>query len=306
MHNTSSQYDNIIKTCRKLYEDKLSDYGASWRILRLSSLTDQIFIKANRIRSIQESGVSLVDEGVLSEFVGMVNYGLIALIQIELQGESIDKELTKERALELYDKYARQTKELMEKKNHDYSEAWRQMRVSSITDLIRLGSNAWERRWSKWLFAGSKKQVPVLDVTSIVQACGHMSQSLTGALIVFCKSNPLDQIAQTGDCFSSEINSRLLETIFFKNTPLHDGALIIENGRIKAARCILPVSKNPDIPPSMGLRHRSAVGVTEQTDAIAVIVSEQTGKISVAKNGTVRQGLSTNELQQYLNKEFNE
>lgn len=172
--------------------------------------------------------------------------------------------------------------------------------------LIRLGSNAWERRWSKWLFAGSKKQVPVLDVTSIVQACGHMSQSLTGALIVFCKSNPLDQIAQTGDCFSSEINSRLLETIFFKNTPLHDGALIIENGRIKAARCILPVSKNPDIPPSMGLRHRSAVGVTEQTDAIAVIVSEQTGKISVAKNGTVRQGLSTNELQQYLNKEFNE
>lgn len=136
MHNTSSQYDNIIKTCRKLYEDKLSDYGASWRILRLSSLTDQIFIKANRIRSIQQSGVSLVDEGVFSEFVGMVNYGIIALIQIELLGESTDKELGKERALELYDKYARQTKELMEKKNHDYSEAWRQMRVSSITDLI--------------------------------------------------------------------------------------------------------------------------------------------------------------------------
>lgn len=136
MRNTSLEYDNIIKTCRNLFENKLSDYGASWRILRLSSLTDQIFIKANRIRSIQESGVSLVDEGILSEFIGMINYGIIALIQIELSSELVDKELTKERALELYDKYVAQTKSLMERKNHDYSEAWRQMRVSSITDLI--------------------------------------------------------------------------------------------------------------------------------------------------------------------------
>lgn len=136
MRNTSLEYDNIIKTCRNLFENKLSDYGASWRILRLSSLTDQIFIKANRIRSIQESGVSLVDEGILSEFIGMINYGIIALIQIGLSSEPVDKELTKERALELYDKYVAQTKSLMERKNHDYSEAWRQMRVSSITDLI--------------------------------------------------------------------------------------------------------------------------------------------------------------------------
>lgn len=136
MQNTSSQYDNIIKISRKLFEEKLSDYGASWRILRLSSLTDQIFIKANRIRSIQESGVKLVDEGVFDEFIGMINYGIIALIQIELSGESLDEELKKERALELYDKYVSQTKSLMERKNHDYSEAWRQMRVSSITDLI--------------------------------------------------------------------------------------------------------------------------------------------------------------------------
>lgn len=98
MQNTSSQYDNIIKISRKLFEEKLSDYGASWRILRLSSLTDQIFIKANRIRSIQESGVRLVDEGVFDEFIGMINYGIIALIQIELSGESLDKELKKERA----------------------------------------------------------------------------------------------------------------------------------------------------------------------------------------------------------------
>lgn len=136
MQNTSSQYDNIIKISRKLFEEKLSDYGASWRILRLSSLTDQIFIKANRIRSIQESGVKLVDEGIFDEFIGMINYGIIALIQIELSGEPSDNVLKKERALELYDKYVSQTKSLMERKNHDYSEAWRQMRVSSITDLI--------------------------------------------------------------------------------------------------------------------------------------------------------------------------
>ena len=98
MRNTSLEYDNIIKTCRNLFENKLSDYGASWRILRLSSLTDQIFIKANRIRSIQESGVSLVDEGIVSEFIGMINYGIIALIQIEQTYKPVDKELTKERA----------------------------------------------------------------------------------------------------------------------------------------------------------------------------------------------------------------
>lgn len=136
MNNTSSEYDNVVKISRKLFEDKLSDYGASWRVLRLPSLTDQIFIKANRIRSIQESGVNLVDEGIFSEFIGMINYGIIALIQIELKDEPVDKELTKARALELYDKYIGITKSLMEKKNHDYSEAWRQMRVSSITDLI--------------------------------------------------------------------------------------------------------------------------------------------------------------------------
>ncbi|MEE1097943.1 MAG: DUF1599 domain-containing protein, partial [Bacteroidales bacterium] len=128
--------DNIIKISRKLFVDKLSDYGASWRVLRLPSLTDQIFIKANRIRSIQESGVNLVDEGVFPEFIGMINYGIIALIQLELIDEPLDKELKKERAIELYDKYIAQTKSLMEKKNHDYSEAWRQMRISSITDLI--------------------------------------------------------------------------------------------------------------------------------------------------------------------------
>ena len=133
---TEEQFRQVMGECRSLFSKKLHDYGAAWRIMRPASVTDQIFIKANRIRSIQESGVSLVDEGILSEFIGMINYGIIALIQIELSSEPVDKELTKERALELYDKYVAQTKSLMERKNHDYSEAWRQMRVSSITDLI--------------------------------------------------------------------------------------------------------------------------------------------------------------------------
>lgn len=135
MNNTNVEYDNVIKKCRELYEAKLSDYGTSWRILRLSSLTDQIFIKASRIRSIQESGEQMIEEGVLSEFIGMINYGIIALIQIELK-DSQEMELPIEKALSLYDKYANETKNLMLKKNHDYSEAWRDMRVSSITDLI--------------------------------------------------------------------------------------------------------------------------------------------------------------------------
>ncbi|MBO5838252.1 MAG: diadenylate cyclase CdaA [Bacteroidales bacterium] len=172
--------------------------------------------------------------------------------------------------------------------------------------LLRLGSHSLKKGYLNRLFAKTKSEKIKLDITPIVQACGHMSQTLTGALIVICKSNPLTNIIQTGEVFNSQISSQLLETIFFKNTPLHDGALIIAEGEIKAARCILPVSNNQSIPVSMGLRHRSAIGITEQTDAISIIVSEQTGKISVAKQGKVTQGLTLTELQQYLNNEFNE
>ncbi len=134
--NTSQEYDDIIKECRNLFSAKLNDYGSSWRILRLPSLTDQIFIKANRIRQIQESGVMKIDEGIMSEFIGIINYSIIALIQLEL-GVSNDKEnLEISFALELYDKYSQGAKSLMEDKNHDYGEAWRSMRVSSIVDLI--------------------------------------------------------------------------------------------------------------------------------------------------------------------------
>jgi hypothetical protein len=135
MANTSIQYDNIIKKCRDLFIKKMQDYGTSWRILRLESLTDQIFIKAKRIRSIQESGVNLVGEKSENEFVAIINYGIMALIQCEL-GEDYNIELSYSKVEEMYDKYAAQTKDLMLKKNHDYGEAWRDMRTSSMTDLI--------------------------------------------------------------------------------------------------------------------------------------------------------------------------
>ncbi|NCC17853.1 MAG: DUF1599 domain-containing protein [Bacteroidia bacterium] len=135
--NTSQEYDQVIKQCRDLFAAKLKDYGASWRIFRLPSVTDQIFIKANRIRQFQESGVMKIDEGILDEFIGIINYSIIALIQLELGVAKDDKDkLELEKALELYDKYSQNAKSLMENKNHDYSEAWRSMRVSSIVDLI--------------------------------------------------------------------------------------------------------------------------------------------------------------------------
>ncbi len=135
MANTSIQYDNIIKNARDLFVKKMKDYGTSWRILRLSSLTDQIFIKAKRIRSIQQSGVNLVGDNMQGEFIAIINYGIMALIQCELGEDSYD-EISYDKAEDLYDKYAMQTKDLMLKKNHDYGEAWRDMRISSMTDLI--------------------------------------------------------------------------------------------------------------------------------------------------------------------------
>lgn len=132
---TSEQFDRVIETCRDIYQKKLKDYGAAWRILRPESLTDQIFIKANRIRSLEIKKVSKVNEGVQSEYIGIINYCAIALIQLEL-GFSSGDDLSAEQAIAGYDKYIAQAKSLMQDKNHDYSEAWRQMRISSLTDLI--------------------------------------------------------------------------------------------------------------------------------------------------------------------------
>ena len=135
MPNTSNQYDSVVEQCRNLFTKKMSDYGSAWRILRLPSLTDQIFIKAQRIRQLQENDVRKVDEGEKSEFIGIINYSIMALIQLEL-GVVENPDLSSEKATELYNKHMTITKELMENKNHDYGEAWRDMRVSSLTDLI--------------------------------------------------------------------------------------------------------------------------------------------------------------------------
>ncbi len=135
MQHTSEQYDHVIKTCRDLFQKKMKDYGSAWRILRLPSLTDQIFIKAQRIRSLQENDVRKVDEGERSEFIGVINYSIMALIQLEL-GVVEQPDLSAKKAVELFDKHSTETKTLMKNKNHDYGEAWRDMRVSSLTDLI--------------------------------------------------------------------------------------------------------------------------------------------------------------------------
>ena len=135
MQNTLNHYDNIIADCKSLFKKKLVDYGSAWRILRLPSLTDQIFIKAQRIRSIQLNEIQKVDEGQADEFIGIVNYSIMALIQIE-KGHSEMPDLDNNECIVLYDKMSENTRSLMLNKNHDYGEAWREMRVSSLTDLI--------------------------------------------------------------------------------------------------------------------------------------------------------------------------
>ena len=135
MQETSKQYDAVIEDCRNLFIKKMSDYGSAWRILRLPSLTDQLFIKAQRIRQLQENEVRKVDADEMPEFVGIINYAIMALIQLELF-VSENPDLTVDEAVILYDKHLKITKELMLNKNHDYGEAWRDMRVSSLTDLI--------------------------------------------------------------------------------------------------------------------------------------------------------------------------
>ena len=135
MKNTSKQYDDIIHVCRELFTKKMSDYGSAWRILRLPSLTDQIFIKAQRIRGLQQNDKRRVDEGEESEFIGIINYCIMALIQIQ-KGVVEQPDLSLELALNCYNEQVDITKQLMQDKNHDYGEAWRDMRVSSLTDLI--------------------------------------------------------------------------------------------------------------------------------------------------------------------------
>lgn len=169
--------------------------------------------------------------------------------------------------------------------------------------LVELGS---QRRW-KFLTnlfhhrrGNNGQQGLGQNIMPIVYACRNMAKSKTGALIVIQQEMPLESYEKTGDSIDAAINSRLIENIFFKNSPLHDGALIIADGRLKAAGCILPVSHDTDIPRSFGLRHRSALGISQASDAMAIIVSEETGHISIAYRGHLESGLSSIDLEQRL------
>ncbi|MCC8171748.1 MAG: DUF1599 domain-containing protein [Parabacteroides sp.] len=135
MADTKQQFDEVIGICRELFSKKLKDYGPSWRIMRPQSVTDQLFIKANRIRSLEIKGTSMINEGIMPEFIAIVNYGVVGLIQLD-KGFSDTTDISNEEALALYDRYIAAAKELMYAKNHDYDEAWRSMRISSYTDLI--------------------------------------------------------------------------------------------------------------------------------------------------------------------------
>lgn len=143
------------------------------------------------------------------------------------------------------------------------------------------------------------------EINSIVRACRRMSAAKTGALIILARETPLQDYIETGERLDAMVSRDLIENIFFKNAPLHDGAMIIKNNRIVAARCILPVSKREDLPTDLGLRHRSAIGGTSMTDAIAIVVSEQTGQISLCKEGNIVRDVSPLVLEQMLKEELN-
>ena len=170
--------------------------------------------------------------------------------------------------------------------------------------LVELGSH---RRWRfiKKLFSMKKTDADVANtdhqrLMPIVYACMSMAKTKTGALIVLERNVTLENYENTGDIIDAAVNSRLIENIFFKNSPLHDGAMIISNDRIKAAGCILPVSHDTDIPRALGLRHRSALGISQATDAVAIVVSEETGNISLAYRGNLDVKLSNTDLEQKL------
>ncbi|MBA3705491.1 MAG: TIGR00159 family protein [Bacteroidetes bacterium] len=148
-------------------------------------------------------------------------------------------------------------------------------------------------------------KVEPLDTNAIVKACKNMSESKTGAILILTNRNDLKFYANTGDTIDAKVSVRMIESIFYKNSPLHDGAIIISNNVIVAARCVLPVTEHADFPAHLGMRHRAAVGITENTDSVAIVVSEQTGEISFSKEGTLKHALEPERLRELLEKEFN-
>lgn len=175
--------------------------------------------------------------------------------------------------------------------------------------LLLIGKNATLHRNKLWktLLSGKKeleKEASVTSVKPIIDACKTMQNSRTGALIVFAKFFDDQYYQNTGELIDAVISKRLIETIFKKNSPLHDGAVVISEGKIKCASCILPVSDNIKLPPQFGLRHRAGIGITEMSDAVAVIVSEETGQIAYAKQGRVRMDVSYKDLEKLLTRDI--
>ena len=163
-----------------------------------------------------------------------------------------------------------------------------------------LGSHRHFKFLSAFMSRKKSKDESNPAIMPVVLACNSMAQQKVGALIVIKKNTPLDDIVKSGERIDAEVSQRLLEAIFFKNAPLHDGAVVVQNGRIAAAQCILPVSHNMNIPRTFGLRHRSAMGISEETDAVAVVVSEETGAISVARSGKLYHDLDAQKLEELL------
>lgn len=170
--------------------------------------------------------------------------------------------------------------------------------------LLFIGSKNPLKKANITIWKERVKEAEYPQINTIVKACVKMSSTLTGALIIITKENNLEEYIQTGELINAKTSRELIETIFFKNTPLHDGALIITNKTMVAARCILPVSRRSNIPTNLGLRHRAALGITENTDCVALIVSEQTGSISYCIDGNIKKNVSPEELKQFLEKQF--
>ena len=171
--------------------------------------------------------------------------------------------------------------------------------------LYSIGTHRRAQNLFHFLHIGEKRKTVNKEAyMPIVMACMSMSRSKVGALIVLERGTPLDDIVETGDVINANINQRLIENIFFKNSPLHDGAMVITKKRIRAAGCILPVSHNHDIPKELGLRHRAAMGISQESDAVAIVVSEETGRISVAMNGNFQLRLSAELLESIISKEM--
>ena len=166
--------------------------------------------------------------------------------------------------------------------------------------LLNVGKATALERMRGWTWGRPVEAAP-LAVGPFVEAAKSLSNKLTGALICFSQASDLSAFAESGDRLDAEISKRLLLAIFNKTSPLHDGAVIVANGRLLAARCILPVSENPDVPASLGLRHRAAIGLSEVTDAVVLVVSEETGAMSLVHHGEVYRNLTTAELRTRLN-----